>query len=238
MSIPSSLLYTQYFLLFLITTAGVLFLPNVWWSPHYENIPVLYVLDLNNRVLSACQSLSVCLYVSLSLSFSLCIKWSPDPLRLLMYPFRKMILKNHIYSRIVMHEPILQHRTEISLTSIVHPCSKVFGIYLLVSNDYLFPMYGFEIFHAAWWSFLRSFWKISWVHVIAVRLCAHPNLVMFKKRAAKTLQHGYRYGDIPMLYDTITTYEWFFCYNWHKLCSGNKLLDFSSRYNFLVKYAI
>ena len=103
---------------------------------------------------------------------------------------------------------------------------------------YLFSMYRFEIFHAARWGLLHSLWKISWVYVIAERLCEHSNLVMFEKRAAKTLQHGYRYGDILMLYDIITTYEWFFCYNWHKLCSSNKLLDFSSIYNFLVKYAI
>ena len=76
------------------------------------------------------------------------------------------------------------------------------------------------------------------VYVIAARLCEHSNLVMFEKRAAKTLQHGYRYGDILMLYDTITTSEWFFCYNWHEICSSNKLLDFSSIYYFLFKYAI
>ena len=103
---------------------------------------------------------------------------------------------------------------------------------------YLCSMYRFEIFHAGRWGLLHSLWKISWVYVIAARLCEHSNLVMFEKRAAKTLQHGYRYGDILMLYDIITTYEWFFCYNWHKLCSSNKLLDFSSIYNFLVKYAI
>ena len=41
-----------------------------------------------------------------------------------------------------------------------------------------------------------------------------------------------------MLYDIINTYEWFFCYNWHTLCSSNKLLDFSITFCFLVKYAI
>ena len=103
---------------------------------------------------------------------------------------------------------------------------------------YSFSMYRFEIFHVTWWGLLHSSWKISWVYVEAARLCEHSNLVMFKKRAAKTLQHVYRYGDILMLYDIITTYEWLFCYNRHELCSTNRLLDFSSIYYFLVKYAI
>ena len=42
-----------------------------------------------------------------------------------------------------------------------------------------------------------------------MNLCEHSNLVRFEKRAAKTLQHVYRYGDIGMLYDIITTYECF-----------------------------
>ena len=87
-------------------------------------------------------------------------------------------------------------------------------------------MYRFHIFHATWWGLFHALWKISWVYVIAARLCEHSNLVMFEKRAAKTLQHRYRYGDICMLYDIITTYEWFFCYNWHKLCFCDKLLIF------------
>ena len=70
------------------------------------------------------------------------------------------------------------------------------------------------------------------------RLCEHSNVVKFEKRAAKTPQHGHRYGNIIMLYDTINTYECFFCYNWHELCSSSKLLDFSTIYSFLVKYAI
>ena len=45
---------------------------------------------------------------------------------------------------------------------------------------------------------------------MAARLYQHSNLVMFEKRAAKMLQHGYRYGDILVLYGVITTYEWFF----------------------------
>ena len=57
------------------------------------------------------------------------------------------------------------------------------------------------------------------------------------KTRCQTLQHGYGYGDILMLHDIITTYEWLFCYNWHDLYSNNKLLDFSSIYYFLVKYA-
>ena len=112
------------------------------------------------------------------------------------------------------------------------------NIFFSVKRWYLFSMYRFEIFHIAWWSLLLSLWKISWVYVIASRLCEHSNLVRSEKRAAKTLQHVYRYGDILMLYDIITAYEWFFCYNWHKLCSNNKLVDFSSTYYFLVKYAI
>ena len=51
-------------------------------------------------------------------------------------------------------------------------------------------------------------------------------------------QHEHRYGNILMLYDTINTYKCFFCYNWHELCSSNKLLDFSIICCFLVKYAI
>ena len=101
---------------------------------------------------------------------------------------------------------------------------------------HLFSMYRFEIFHVAWWGILHSLWKISWVYVIASRLCEHSNVVRFEKLAAKTLQQVY--GDIGMLYDIITTYERFFCYTWHELCSNNKLLDFSSIYYFLVKYAI
>ena len=76
------------------------------------------------------------------------------------------------------------------------------------------------------------------MYVIASRLCEHSNIVRFKKRAAKTLQHGHTYGDILMLYGTINTHEWFPFYNWHELCFRNKLLEFSSIYCLLVKYAI
>ena len=75
---------------------------------------------------------------------------------------------------------------------------------------YSFSMYRFDNFHVAWWGLLHSLWKISWVDVIATRLCKRSNLVRFEKCVAKTLQHGYRYGDIIMLHDIITTYEWFF----------------------------
>ena len=75
-------------------------------------------------------------------------------------------------------------------------------------------------------------------HVIGSRLCERSKLARFEKRAAKTPQRGLRYGKILMLCDIINTYEWFFYYNWHELCSSNKLLDFSSIYCFLVKYAI
>ena len=85
---------------------------------------------------------------------------------------------------------------------------------------------------------LHLLWKISWVYVIESRLCEHSNVVKFEKRAAKTPQHGHRYGNIFMLYDTINTYKCFFCYNWHELCSSNKLLNFSIICCFLVKYAI
>ena len=91
-------------------------------------------------------------------------------------------------------------------------------------------MCRFEIFYVAWWGLLYSLWKISWGYVIAARLCEHSNLIRFGKRAAKKLQHGYRYGDILMWYDIIATYEWFFCYNLHELCSSNRLLDLSSIY--------
>ena len=107
-----------------------------------------------------------------------------------------------------------------------------------VKRWYLFSMYRFEIYFVAWWGLLHLLWKISWVYVIASRLCEHLNVVKFEKRAAKTPQHGHRYGNILILYDTINTYECFFCYNWHELCSSNKSLYFSIIYCFLVKYAI
>ena len=47
--------------------------------------------------------------------------------------------------------------------------------------------------------------NIMSVYVTASRLCGHWNLVRFEKRAVKTLQHVYKYGDIRMLYDMI---EW------------------------------
>ena len=109
------------------------------------------------------------------------------------------------------------------------PCTPLFksnrNLFSSVKWWYSFSMYRSEIFHVAWWGLLHSLWKISWVYVIASRLCEHSNLVRFEKRAAKTLQHVYRYGDIGTLYDIITTYGWFFCYNWHELCANYKLLD-------------
>ena len=99
-------------------------------------------------------------------------------------------------------------------------------------------MSRFEIFPVAWCGLLHLLCKISWVYVIASCLCEHSNVVNFEKRAAKTPQHGHRYGNILMLYDTITTHRCFFCYNWHELCSSNKLLYFSIMHCFLVKYAI
>ena len=47
-----------------------------------------------------------------------------------------------------------------------------------------------------------------------------------------------KYGDVFMLYGMIYTYEWFCCYNWHKLYPSNKLLYFSGIYCFLLKYTI
>ena len=103
---------------------------------------------------------------------------------------------------------------------------------------YLFSKYRFEIFDVAWQGLLHLLWKISCVYVIAARLCEHLNLVKFEKRAAKTLQHGYGCGNnILILYDIIITYGGFFCYSWHEWRSCSKLLDFSSIYYFLVKYA-
>ena len=99
-------------------------------------------------------------------------------------------------------------------------------------------MYRFDIFCVAYWGLLHLLLKISWVYIIKSRLCEHSSIVRFEKRAAKTPQHGLRYGNILMLYVIINTYEWFFCYNWHELCSSNKLLDFSIIFCFLVKYAI
>ena len=93
-------------------------------------------------------------------------------------------------------------------------CTPLFksnrNLFSSVKRWYIFSMYRFEIFPVAW-GLLHSLRKISWVYGMAVRLCEHSNLVRFEKRAAKTLQHGYRYGDIFVLYDVITTYEWFFC---------------------------
>ena len=128
----------------------------------------------------------------------------------------------HIYLSFCLTTPLLKNNR---------------NLYSSVQWRYLFSMYRFEIFHVEWWGLLHSLWKISWMYAITVRLCEHSNLVRFEKRAAKTLQHGYRYGDILMLYDIITTYEWFFCFDWHELCSSNKLLDFPSIHYFLVKYA-
>ena len=78
------------------------------------------------------------------------------------------------------------------------------NLFSSVKRWYLFSMYRFEIFHVAWWGLLHSLWKISGVYVMAARLCEHSNLVRFEKRAAKTLQYGYRYVR--------TTREWvIFC---------------------------
>ena len=99
-------------------------------------------------------------------------------------------------------------------------------------------LYRFDIFHVAWQGILHLLWKISLVYVIASRLCEHSNLVRFEKRAAKTLQHGHRYGDILILYAIRILMNDFFCYKWHKICSCSKSLDISGIYYFLVKYAI
>ena len=100
-------------------------------------------------------------------------------------------------------------------------------------------MYRFEIFRVAWWGLLHWMWKMSWVYVIVSRLCKHSNVIKFEKRAAKTPQHGHRYGNILRLYDTINTYKCcFFCYNWHELCSSSQSSDFSIICSFMVKCAI
>ena len=68
-------------------------------------------------------------------------------------------------------------------------------------------MYRFQTFDVAWWGLLHLLWKISWVHVIASRVCKHSNVERFEKRAAKTpqLEDGHTYGDILMLYGMINT---------------------------------
>ena len=101
-----------------------------------------------------------------------------------------------------------------------------------------FSIYRFEILHVTLWGILHLLRKISWVYLTAARLCEHSSLVMFENRSAKTLQHWHRYGDIIMLCDIKTTYEWYFWYNWHELCSSNKLFDFSRLYYFWAKCAI
>ena len=68
-------------------------------------------------------------------------------------------------------------------------------------------MCRFKIFHVALWGIFHLLWRISWVCLIAPRLCEHSNLVRFEKRAAKTLQHGHRYGDILMLCDIKTDFS-------------------------------
>ena len=125
----------------------------------------------------------------------------------------------------------------ISTTShCLHPCSKVIRIFFAMSNDGIyFQCVDLNFFCVASWGLLHLLWKIWCVYVIASRLCEHSKLARFEKRAAKTPQCGLRCGKILMLYDIINTYEWFFCYNWHELCSSNKLLDFSIIYCF--KYA-
>ena len=60
---------------------------------------------------------------------------------------------------------------------------------------------------------------------------------VWKTRCQNATTRIYIYGNILILYDTINTYECFFCYNWHELSSSNKVLDFSIIYCFLVKYA-
>ena len=133
-------------------------------------------------------------------------------------------------------------------------CTPVFksnrNLFCNVKWWYLFSMYRFGIFLVAWWGLLNLLWKISWVYDIAARFCYYSNKMRFEKRAAKRLQHGHTYGDILMLYDIITTYGWFFCYNWHELCcywnisrvnysrNNNKKFYFSSIYYCLVRYAI
>ena len=53
--------------------------------------------------------------------------------------------------------------------------------------------------------FLHLSWKISRVYVVASRLCEYSNTVRFEKRAAQTLQHGYKNADILMLHGMIVT---------------------------------
>ena len=57
---------------------------------------------------------------------------------------------------------------------------------------------------------MRSFAVIvETIMSVHYRLREHSKPVKFEKRAAKTLQHGHRYGDIRLLYDMIGTYDWF-----------------------------
>ena len=98
-----------------------------------------------------------------------------------------------------------------------------------MSNDGIhFQCKDLNFFHIGRWGLLHLLWKISWVYLIVSCLCEHSNLVRVEKRAAKTLQHEHRYIDIPPLYDIINIYDWCFYYNWHKLYSIDKFLDFSS----------
>ena len=98
-----------------------------------------------------------------------------------------------------------------SQVPVVHPCSKVIGFFFCdVKWWYSFSMYSFEFFRVEWWGLLHLLWIISRVFVTAPRLCEHSNLVRFEKCAAKTPQHGLRYGNILMLYDIINTHEWLF----------------------------
>ena len=122
-----------------------------------------------------------------------------------------------------------------------------------------YPKYGTPLFKSNWiffqcqilvFIFNEKIWNFScyvrrsFAFIVGKCLCyssrlfEHSNVVKFEKCAAKTLQHGHKYGDILMLWGMINTYERFPCNYRHELCSSNKLLDFSIIYCFLVKHTI
>ena len=68
-------------------------------------------------------------------------------------------------------------------------------------------MRRFEIFHTPLWCILNLLWKISYVNDTPSRLDKHSKLPRFENGAAKTRQHGQKYGDTVMLYGRKYTCE-------------------------------
>ena len=65
-------------------------------------------------------------------------------------------------------------------------CTPLFqsnrNLFCNVKRWYLLSMYRFENVLVTLWGLLLLLWKISWVCLIAARLCEHSSLVRFEKR--------------------------------------------------------